>query len=130
VIDVKTWITGKLKANAALLALLGGGADRIVDQYGKLPQTMPFITVREEWQFDTEGTFADDAPQSYDSVIEIIPNTRRDINTTALCTAIDTVMHANQFVNLFSGEISDPMGDVRRRLMRYRRQGLTSADLI
>lgn len=129
-LDIDTWISGKLKGNAALVALLGN-AGKIGYGYEQVKAFgFPAVTYRTESQLDTIMGFWDDVQQRIDAIVEITVWSPWNVNYVATCKAVDAVMKANEFSLLFAGEIPDTIPGLRHEVLRYRRDGIADSDLV
>jgi hypothetical protein len=127
-LEVKAWIVGKWKANAALVAAVGS-TDRI--EYAPTV-TYPIVDFPRITYIESNQPSAanyDNAPIAVESTIEAHVWTAPDFSATPITRALDAVMIANLFNVDFSEDFGEPETRINHRVLRYRRL-LTALDLV
>ncbi len=123
-LDVKTWVAGKLAANAPLLALVGD-ASHIAFGYPRDFVALPKVTYSELNQPTVDDGFFDNKPSGYLALIEVdvwaAPGA-----LSPIVKAVDVVMLGLYFSIIYSADVPDPDAGIAHRCMRYRR--LVQAD--
>lgn len=118
--EVKAKVYTSLKNDAALVALLGS-TNQIVFYYPNSFTTLPIVCYQELNQSDEDQGYWDNAPHSVESNIQIDVYTVHGTSTTAICKAVDSVMHGLLFNVDFSGDLYEKDEKIQHRVIRYRR---------
>jgi len=120
-VNVKTWVYGKLIANTALTTLLGG-ASKIVYMYPNDFNAMPVLCYQELNQNAVDGGYKDNFAVSYDTDIQIDVWTANNISTSAISIAASSVMEGLLF-NLDSAiDVPDPDTKLQHKVLRFSRR--------
>lgn len=125
-LDVKTWILAKLKADSALVAALGAST-KIVFEYPEDFSLVPILTYSELNQADTLP--ADDVATAWESQLEFHVWTANGVSTTAIAVHVARVLNANGYEMFFGYDVPEPDVKFRHRVLRFSRS-LTGSDLI
>ncbi len=125
-LDVKKKVYAALKADSALVSLLGSDA-KIQFYYPNSFAALPVVTYQELNQADENQGYWDNSPNSVESTIQV------DVwvssgTTTDVVKRIDAVMHGLLFNTDFSEDLYEPDTKIQHRVLRYRRS-FTADDL-
>lgn len=125
-LDVNTYIYGKLKNDVTVKALVGAS---IFDTRPETITVFPSVFYSENNQPDFR--FYDNAPNSTESTIGIdvyAKNQPGKASLTAICIAVANVFQGLLWACLMNVEVPDPNPDVRHRHMEFSR-ALVAQDL-
>ena len=122
---IKSWLVGKLLADTALVALIGGQS-HLLPQHPGIIATFPALIYTEANNSDTH--YADNMPLAADSVFTF------DIyvsggSTSAIDEALHAVMIGLFYTREFSADVPDADLNVKHKTSRYRRT-LCAEDLV
>jgi len=121
-LQTKAFFYGKLSTDSALISLLGS-TNNISDAWPEVVNTFPMVIIMDDNQRDWE--FVDNKPKgsSVTVTIHIFTKAKAGAPTTsAIGSAVALVFYNLDFACTSNGEVSDPVPDVRHRIMRFSRE--------
>jgi len=127
-LPVKAWIYGKLSADSALLALLGG-ASHVIDFDPEEKTFFPLVIFQKADESDT--LYSDNMPGASDVVFNVDVYSKADPSmptTSAIGTAVVAVMQPLLF-SCRSRDLHDPAQLIRHLHMEFRR-AVVAGDLV
>lgn len=125
-LEVKAKVYNALINDSALITLLGDQG-KIQFFYPNDFTFLPVVTYQEINQSHEDQGYFDDAPNSYESTIQI--DVWANSSTTEIVKEIDRIM-IGMFFNIdFSGDLYEPDSKVYHRVLHYRRS-FTAYDLV
>lgn len=116
-IDIGTWVYGKLSTNAPLLALIGT-TDHVSGAWPHIITVFPYVIYRDAGQRDI--LFVDNLPQADDSVVVVDVFVKND-SPQAIAQAIANLLKAEYWACVGNEDIPDPDPAIRHRSMRFTR---------
>lgn len=122
---IKSWLVGKLLADTALVALVGG-ASHLLPQHPGVIASFPCLIYTEANNADAH--FADNVPLAADSTF-IFDIYVSGGSTSAIDEALHTVMMGLFYTREFSADVPDADLNVKHKTSRYRRT-LCAEDLV
>ena len=126
-LDIKTYVYGKLTGSSSLIAAVGS-TDHIFFGWPQTFETLPTISFREE---DQSGlAYFDDSIDEYRSTIIVDLFTSSSVSTTTIANLIDNVMTNIFFALEFSSDVLESDSRLNHRSIRYSRAFLSTAELI
>jgi len=127
-LPVKAWVYGKLSADAALLALLGG-ASHVIDYEPEEKTFFPIVIFQKADESDT--LFSDNMPGASDIIFNVDAYTKADPSmptTTEIGIAVVNVLQPLLF-SCRSRDVHDPGQLIRHLHMEFRR-AVVAGDLV
>lgn len=115
----KSFLYNLLSTDATILSIVGS-TDQIYFSYPDSFETVPLICYIEDNAPSTD--YADNVPFASGSDITIDVYTAKNVSTTALVTAIESVLVNNLYAITFSGDVPEPDVRLQHRVIKCSRK--------